>query len=616
MEKNNPQLQSRSENLFNFLMGQMLQRVKIDESFKRQRRRNRRGSKPQQSVNTCLNDVQKGAMEKTFNALIQSLEKEGLSFVDHNIIKNVGKAKKLVIEDHNWEDARKDLVKSVESVKPFDIEKLVECYGEFSHVSNKLRDENLVLFIGRTGSGKSTTIHFLKGTKFRRDPKHATHFIPDNDNDVSDDLKHIKLDYQVNQSVTKYMTPVRISLGENRVILCDTPGIGDSRGIEVEVANSLSLIHAIRGANSVCIVLVLSDEEKASRSEIFKHTGRYVTKLLDHYKSKKCHIATKLKDIGIIFTKFSDEDEIWDFFDSYIEPTNANVDGYYLAKKIANQSDLILINPINSNCDDVTSQLFGDASVGGAKWITDTKQQFKDEIPSKSFILIKNQVRIDIKSIEYLSSTVRHNRCDNFDLIEGKLNNLKKLSMILKSQMYSFIRADLEGAVKKVEICWTKICNTIRKNMENQDNLTLETVNNNIGKARKMIVDVLQQHSRLQSKYLEQAPSSQQMVYELYKNGFCKILEKVDFSCTNKNTAASDAKNVSCILKCLIIITHFYDESRFSKLFIKLMDELLSKCVEAIEQNEFSFVRQFLDVITSTKEKWLEFVANCAVTLS
>ncbi|CAF4888037.1 unnamed protein product, partial [Rotaria sp. Silwood2] len=56
------------------------------------------------------------------------------------------------------------------------------------------------------------------------------------------------------QSETRYITPVTIPLkdilgpGETgTIILCDAPGFGDTAGLEVDIANGVGIIEALKG---------------------------------------------------------------------------------------------------------------------------------------------------------------------------------------------------------------------------------------------------------------------------------------------------------------------------------------------------------------------------------
>ena len=42
------------------------------------------------------------------------------------------------------------------------------------------------------------------------------------------------------------------------LVICDSPGFGDSAGVEVDIANGVGMINALYGAASVRIVVLLA----------------------------------------------------------------------------------------------------------------------------------------------------------------------------------------------------------------------------------------------------------------------------------------------------------------------------------------------------------------------
>lgn len=54
-------------------------------------------------------------------------------------------------------------------------------------------------------------------------------------------------------SVTKVIHATSVTLPENGhcVTICDTPGFGDTNGVEMEISNGLVVIHALKQARSV-----------------------------------------------------------------------------------------------------------------------------------------------------------------------------------------------------------------------------------------------------------------------------------------------------------------------------------------------------------------------------
>lgn len=41
------------------------------------------------------------------------------------------------------------------------------------------------------------------------------------------------------------------------MVICDSPGFGDSAGVEVDIANGVGMINALHGARSVRVVVIL-----------------------------------------------------------------------------------------------------------------------------------------------------------------------------------------------------------------------------------------------------------------------------------------------------------------------------------------------------------------------
>ena len=48
-----------------------------------------------------------------------------------------------------------------------------------------------------------------------------------------------------------------ISEHKMSLVICDSPGFGDSGGVEVDIANGVGMINALHGALSVRVVVIL-----------------------------------------------------------------------------------------------------------------------------------------------------------------------------------------------------------------------------------------------------------------------------------------------------------------------------------------------------------------------
>ena len=131
--------------------------------------------------------------------------------------------------------------------------------------SNIKRGQDVVLLKGYTGTGKSTTIHFLGDSKMQRDPNTCHIELIDILNPCLREIR-IGREFKVAQCVTTYIgVPMKLShagvrlMGNNKldlVFLCDSLGYDDSVGPPIDVANGLGVVKGVCEAKSVKIILV------------------------------------------------------------------------------------------------------------------------------------------------------------------------------------------------------------------------------------------------------------------------------------------------------------------------------------------------------------------------
>ena len=98
----------------------------------------------------------------------------------------------------------------------------------------------------------------LAGVRFKCIDVHGLdHYEPI---DVPDSLSDFKVSSS-GKSVTKSIHAAAVPLrnGES-VIICDTPGFGDTKGTEMKISNDLGIIHALQQARSIKMLVVLNAE--------------------------------------------------------------------------------------------------------------------------------------------------------------------------------------------------------------------------------------------------------------------------------------------------------------------------------------------------------------------
>ena len=142
-----------------------------------------------------------------------------------------------------------------------DLEKLfhyIECQQE---AQQELRGKEIVMLMGQTGTGKSTTIHFLAGHKMvekevaqetiiehgQRSRKKMT---------TKKVLKSIQpIDgINIGHDMKSETLFTRIYKSQSGQIFCDTPGFNDNRGVEVDISNAIGIKLAIRACKNVKII--------------------------------------------------------------------------------------------------------------------------------------------------------------------------------------------------------------------------------------------------------------------------------------------------------------------------------------------------------------------------
>ncbi|ETO02742.1 hypothetical protein RFI_34671, partial [Reticulomyxa filosa] len=145
----------------------------------------------------------------------------------------------------------------------FDIGLMLQLVEKAKEAANEIKDKNVILFIGGTGAGKSTLVHFLAGSKMEKQTVDGKpHIAPVNI--INKALNNVTCSASA-KSETKYITAIPINLKElgvrstklDNVVLCDTPGFEDTNGPEVDVANGIGIIKALQTCKSVKPVVLI-----------------------------------------------------------------------------------------------------------------------------------------------------------------------------------------------------------------------------------------------------------------------------------------------------------------------------------------------------------------------
>lgn len=116
----------------------------------------------------------------------------------------------------------------------------------------KAKGSDLLLVLGNTGSGKSTTVNYLHGCTMeqKRERGKKTVFVKG-----ESDIKEIARIGHGKQSKTFIPNVMRSE--HTGLTFCDCPGFLDTRGAEISISNAVNRGHIIKNAQSVKILVLL-----------------------------------------------------------------------------------------------------------------------------------------------------------------------------------------------------------------------------------------------------------------------------------------------------------------------------------------------------------------------
>ncbi|CAM4828535.1 unnamed protein product [Rotaria magnacalcarata] len=245
-------------------------------------------------------------MKKELECLKQRLQIEELqSSLIKRSIEKIGVDMKV----NNWKSIYMQLEEMSKLTSPLNIHQLFRLIDKVKDAAKLVKGEHIILLLGNTGSGKSTTVHFVGGSKFeQRKVNGVSHLYPI---DIKNpDLRKITTSPSA-QSETQYITPVRIFYKDvgveikDSILVCDSPGFKDNRGPEVDIANGVGIIKAIRRCTSVKIVILISYMSLGDRFDGVKDLARLLSGMMRDVKDN-------LDRFTYIFTKYPTEkrDEI------------------------------------------------------------------------------------------------------------------------------------------------------------------------------------------------------------------------------------------------------------------------------------------------------------------
>ncbi|CAF0784452.1 unnamed protein product, partial [Adineta ricciae] len=217
----------------------------------------------------------------------------------------------IIIENSNDSSVVACLSKLLTRIRPLHVQEMQRLVLKANQAADLIRNQDILLLLGETGSGKSTMIQFLAGcrmTQKKVEIASGCFLVHITTDDIGKDPRLTNvISSPFNRSETRYIASVTVQLKDilgscedGDVVLCDAPGFGDTAGPEVDIANSLGVIEALKQTKSVKLLVLSSYTSLGDRGQDIQKLTNILVNMVDR-------IENKFESIFYAFTKYPSE---------------------------------------------------------------------------------------------------------------------------------------------------------------------------------------------------------------------------------------------------------------------------------------------------------------------
>ena len=391
--------------------------------------------------------------------LNQQMDLEGL--IDASVKKSLNKINAIVTKEHFLAtELLRECINLLKYIQPVDFNFMLQLITKTQNAAKRIQDKDIILFLGVTGSGKSTTIHFLAGSKMKKTfvegLKHIEPYIIANE-----DLKDF-ITSPYPRSETRSINAITVNLAKSgaqhdgEVTLCDSPGFADTGGVEIDIANGICLVRALQECRSVKPVILISNQSIGDRME-------GIIKLVNTLILMMPSIQHQLDAFSYVFTKIP-QDEKDEINPRIVHKRNCltqqekSNQGFIslldnMIKQTSCQEDVIILDPINSKREELLDVLYS------RKPIISPSEQFKDFASVESLTKLKEQLSKNEFAFKRAFET------GQIEIANYRLNQLKmlreKLSIDEVEKSYKdlliFVKCNFDAKQEHVNVTFKRI---------------------------------------------------------------------------------------------------------------------------------------------------------------
>ncbi|CAF4581295.1 unnamed protein product [Rotaria sp. Silwood2] len=357
-------------------------------------------------------------VQKEFEYLKERLKIEELESKE---IRNLLEEISINIKYENWKHSLISMKKIFKKISPLNIHELFRLIKKVNNTAHTIKNKDIIFFLGGTGSGKSTTIHFLAGSKMIENKVTGLNHLSLVEIN-NPDLKHITTS-PFARSETRYITSVKVNFDDvggftsESIILCDSPGFEDTSGPEVDIANGLGIVNGIKGCKSVKPVVIISYKSIGDRLQGLKDLMYVLSALIPG-------IQDQIEAFSYIFTKFPEKERdtihalINDINENLKEEEKSDRSFTILLKDILKKTRKCarVLDPINDKPGKILDELAKSPA------IHHPEEVFQFSITKKSKAILREQITKHQLNIR--SATER----SDYDFVKYRLDQLKHLN--------------------------------------------------------------------------------------------------------------------------------------------------------------------------------------------
>jgi hypothetical protein len=179
---------------------------------------------------------------------------------------------------------------SSETSEKSDVSETIETIRKKKDYDQNLR-KKIILFIGLTGTGKSTLAHFLAGNpKLKSIKDHADYYITDGNEKVSEET-----------TTSKTLFPELILDPESGNVMADCPGFSDTRSVSHDIAATIFTRELLKKAEKVKIVIAASHHsvrkgvDRLAFPNLLNHAAEFLTSI-NKYRNSTALMITKVEN--------------------------------------------------------------------------------------------------------------------------------------------------------------------------------------------------------------------------------------------------------------------------------------------------------------------------------